>query len=243
MKAIADHPRYGQSEGAGADAKGQHQLLEGAVEAVGGRRALRRYVVVDHGVIGGELQRHREAADAEQDEHDPVRPIRPQRGTGGVKQAGQDAVPDERVAKAEASQDRRGNRLHQDSATTGRKSQEAAFGRRHAEADLHHERQQEGLGALGDAAERTADHGDAKRRDAHQTEIEDRRHPALAQRVGDIGRPASPPAPIRASVADICPAPRLPVSKPKSRHDKRDSWKVRSRRYRKADASPRASSG
>ena len=152
----------------------QRELLGDAGE----RRRPAHSVVGDVGkgerVDAGELKRAEETADEEKAGHQQHRRRRREACGQHDEAAGNHGVDDEDVAEAEATQDRRGSKLHRDGADRRGEGDHPGFERRQTEAGLEEERQEEGRRADADPEEKRAENAGPQRRDAEEREIDDR---------------------------------------------------------------------
>ena len=107
--------------------------------------------------------------------------IDPMRRAGGEQrdrreeQAAHHGIGHQHALEAEAAENRRGGGLHGDGANGGCKGQQPRLHRVQSEAELQHQRQQEGERADADAIEEPADHAGEEGIDLEQAEIEQRR--------------------------------------------------------------------
>ncbi len=176
-----------QGDRSHADPQRQHQLLEGGVEAGGGAHPLRGDLVIGDGVVGGELERHEEAASRQHREDRRDRPGRAKKAANGVAGAGDQAVDDQAASEPEPLERPRGQPFHAQRTYGAGDGDRAAGCGAHAKPQLQHHRQQERLGALGNAGQGPADHRKPEGRNPHKRQVEDRL--GAAPRMADVERP------------------------------------------------------
>ena len=159
---------------------GRQRQLPGDGNERGGAAHLRRLDLgIGDGVDAGELQRAEEAADQQHRHHHRHRRRLGEGGAGGEEGRAHHAIHHQDGAEAEAAQDGRRRRLHAHGADRRGEGDEAGAERRHAEAELQHQRQQERQRADAEPEHEAAGDAGAEGRQPEQREVDDRRGRAL----------------------------------------------------------------
>ncbi|GJE07950.1 hypothetical protein AOPFMNJM_3282 [Methylobacterium jeotgali] len=163
-----------QRHGADGDAEAEGKLLGDARQARARAHVAGLEIGVGDGVDAGELQRAQAAAEEQHPDDEGVRGRSRIETVHAEEGGGQQRVRHHHPSEAVAPQDRRPDRLHEERAGCRREGDQPRVQRVEAEADLQHQRQQEGDRPGADPEQAAARHRRPEGRVAQKVEVKDR---------------------------------------------------------------------